>query len=97
MWPDLLRLGPLEVLQDPHLPVEVQDGLSARLENLQPVQNGLWLVVVPLDKVLAGNIVLAGHLGGIEHQVVDPSRARVEPTIFYPDFVTLNFSFCRPK
>jgi hypothetical protein len=44
----------------------------------QPLAHGLFLVVVALDQRLAGHVVLAGHLGRVELDVVGAARGRCD-------------------
>ena len=76
--PDLLALSTVEILErekvyhslrflfsylaNALLSVEIQHGLSAGLEHLQPVPNRLGLVILSLDQVLASLVILASNL-----------------------------------
>jgi len=60
--PDLLALSTVEILANALLSVEIQHGLSAGLEHLQPVPDRLGLVILSLDQVLASLVILASNL-----------------------------------
>src|SRR5712691_11200574 len=47
--------------------------------DLQALPDRFLLVVVSLDQRLAGEVILAGHLGRIELDMVDAPRARMHP------------------
>ncbi len=83
MRPDLLGLCALESLEHSLLGVVVEHGPRVVREHLEAVANGLWLVVLPLDQVLAGLVVLAVNLGRVEQGVVHAARAGVDPTVLH--------------
>ena len=70
-------------MEESHAPVELQDRPGHVGEDLEPVPDRLWLVVVPLDEGLAGLVVLARDLGRIEHEVVDAAGGGVEPPVLH--------------
>src|SRR5216684_8574882 len=57
--------------------------------DLETLPDSLLPVVVALNQWLARNVVLAGHLGRIEFDVVDAPRAGMHPAPAHPlnDFV----------
>lgn len=59
VWPDVFGLSAKEVSKDTLLAVKVEDGICVFGRYFQAVPKGLWLVVFPLDEVLARHVVLA--------------------------------------
>merc|ERR1719193_829848 len=74
----------MKILQYPHLSVELQHRLCARLEHLQPVPDRLRLVVLPLDQILSSLVIFTLNLGWVEDEVVHPARAGVDPPVLDP-------------
>ena len=64
--------GPLRVI--------LNQRLSLAVIHRQTLSDRLLPVVVALNKRLTGNIVLAFHLGRIEHQVIGAPRAGMDTT-----------------
>merc|ERR1719233_1021873 len=74
----------MKILQYPHLSVELQHRLRARLEHLQPVPDRLRLVVLPLDQILSSLVIFTLNLGWVEDEVVHPARAGMDPPVLDP-------------
>ena len=83
MWPDLLAFCPVEVLTNSHFSIKFEDGLRVILEYFESVSDGLWFVVVSLHKSLPGLVILALHLGRVEHEVVDTAAGGVDPPVLH--------------
>mmetsp|Transcript_6206 Transcript_6206/g.17365 ORF Transcript_6206/g.17365 Transcript_6206/m.17365 type:complete len:220 (+) Transcript_6206:154-813(+) len=71
----------LEGFEDALLFVKVHQGSSRFVVLSQPLSDAVGLVVVPLEEVLAGNVVLALNLGRLVRVAVNSSRRGVDPAV----------------
>ena len=79
LWPDDVRLGAGEAIENVLIGVECAQGSTLILINVQTCLHRFRLVIIALNQRLARLVVDAGHFWRAETGIVDAARGQMRP------------------